>query len=636
MPETSSHPESPHTVFSKEDVEQSIPARFEEMAAQYPDRLAVQGASGSLTFRELNREANRMAQAILDRLGERPEPVALLLDHDTPLVVSMLGALKAGKFYVTLDPTYPSAYIQHIIEDLGASMIVTNDQNLALTCEWVHTIPHVINFDALPDAFPKGNMELPLSAEGPAFILYTSGSTGRPKGVLHPHRSLLFEIASDTNEFHISREDRFALCHSCSFALSKRSLYSPLLNGGSLFLHDIKKRGLVRLAELMAKESITMLRSMPSTFRHLVESVPAGLSFPHLRFIILGGEPLTRNDVELYKGAFPPSCSLVNVIGPTEAFTIRRNFLNHQSVMEVDPVPIGYPVEGKEILLLDESGQPVEPGEVGEMVIKSAYLATGYWKRPDLTEAAFPSHPGGGEERIYRTGDIGRMDADGCLHHLGRKDFQVKIKGYRIETSQIEAALQEMEVVQDAAVRAHPDATGQQRLVAYVILTSKGSPTASELRQALSQSLPEYMVPSSFVIMDTFPRTPSGKVNFRELPKPGTERPHLDTPYIAPTTPMEIELAQIWCEVLCLDEVGVNDSFLELGGDSLRATQLISRVFEKFQVEVSIQDLMKAPTIAGMIEEILQMEVDQIGPDEMKRLLDIVETSSENDAAHPV
>jgi len=286
--------------------------------------------------------------------------------------------------------------------------------------------------------------------------------------------------------------------------------------------------------------------------------------------------------------------------------------------------------------------------KIGEIAIRSRYGAAGYWRRPDLTQAAFLPDPAGGDERIYRTGDLGRMRSDGCLFHLGRKDFQVKIRGYRVEVAEVETALLELDTVKEAVVVGHEDKRGDpsaplragpsaalrtgKRLVAYIIPAGPRAPTVSELRRLLANKLPDYMVPSAFVMVDRMPLTATGKVDRRALPPPDDTRPALDSPFVAPRTPVEERLAGIWAEVLGLDRVGVHDNFLELGGDSLLATRVISRVLPQFQVKLPLRDLLEASTVAEMGEVIVQNHADKVDKQTLQRILVELEGLSEEEA----
>lgn len=617
--------------FKNEDIEGSIHLRFEQMAEKYPDRLALKTLHHQWTYRELNRIANRIGRSILKRCGEKEEPIALLLDQGAFIIAALMGVLKAGKFYVPIDPSFPVERITQILEDSGAGLILTNNENLQLAKEVENAGPAVLNLDHLDGDASAENLGLDVMPESLAWVIYTSGSTGRPKGVSQSHRNVLHETKVYTNRIRICIEDRLVLPTLCSSAASVRSICGALVNGASLFPFDVRKEGIAGFCEWMAQQEITIWRSVPTVFRHVVGHLKGKRSFPSLRIIYFGGETVYKNDIDLFQKHFSLDCTLVCGYGATECFTVGMNVVDRKKEIETETAPIGFPIEGKEVFLLDENGNDLGKTGVGEIAVRSAYLSPGYWKRPDLTEEVFLSDPSGNGERIYLTGDLGQYLPDGSLIHMGRKDFQVKVRGQRVELAEIEAALAEHTSVQESVVVARPDPTSENRLSAYVVLSSAPSARVSEFRKWLEEKFPAHMVPAAFVVVDAMPLTPAGKVDRLALPDPGNRRPELETPYVPPSTPFEKEVAQMWSEVLGLDEVGVQDAFLDIGGDSLRATQLISRVLEKFQVEIPIQALMQAPTIAKMAEAILQHRANQIGPDEMESLLDEVESTSESD-----
>jgi amino acid adenylation domain-containing protein len=606
--------------FEAEGVEQSIPARFDAQATRHPDRRALAGVDRRLTYRELDRLTNRLARAIVARLGEGEEPVALLLPQGVLVVVAILAALKAGKIYVVLDPELPDARMAELLGDSQARLIVTAGSHLERARGLAREGQHVLDGDALDAAGSDAPLALSISADRGALILYTSGSTGRPKGVLHDHRNVLVETRTFTNAVRISPRDRLALAHSCAFSASVRSLFPALLNGATLFVYDLVTQGLPALARGLRADGITIWHTLATTFRRTCDALPPGATIPKLRVLRLGGEPINQDDVARYQKYCPPDCVLLHAMGPTETFVMRMSVVP-RDWRGAGNVPLGQAIPDKEVLLLDEAGAEVAPGQIGEIAVRSNYLAVGYWRRPDLTQQAFRRDPRGGSERIYLTGDMGMMRPEGCLVHMGRKDFQVKIRGHRVEVGEVEVALLGLPSIKGAIVHARPGADGEARLVAYVILAPGAAPIVSQLRRALSQALPDYMVPSAFVFLETFPLLPTGKVDRRALPEPDTSRPHLDAPEVAPRTPIETQLAGLWADVLGVERVGIHDPFLDLGGNSLLAMRLLAGVVETFGAELSVQTLLNTPTVASMAEAIVQRLVEQAEPATIAQLL---------------
>ncbi|MGH7824579.1 MAG: non-ribosomal peptide synthetase [Candidatus Binatia bacterium] len=602
------HPTKAFVEFKKEDLEESISDRFERQVAKHPDRIAVQTANQTLTYDELNRLSNRLAWAISAQRGDDNEPIALLLENDAPMIAAMLGALKAGKIYVPLDPLLPRARATYILDDSRAGLIVTNNANIPLANELAKTTGPLLNIDELDTSLSTDPPGLPVAPDALTWILYTSGSTGQPKGVVQNHRNVLHFVMNYTNGLHLCSEDRLTILSSFSVNAGNHDIFTALLNGASLYPLNIKEVGLEPLADWLVQHEITIYHSVPTVFRHFLESLREPAQFPNLRVIRFGGEPAAKRDVELYKQFFTQDCILINRLGSTETGTVRWYFIDKETAITGNIVPIGYPVDDNEIWLLDDGGKEGGLNNIGEIAVRSRYLTPGYWRRPDLTQAAFLPDPDGGNERIYRMGDLGRRLPDGCLLHLGRKDSQVKVRGHRIELAEIEMALLHHPAVKEGVVVARAEQDGERRLVAYMLPAARPVPFVSELRAFLNERLPDYMIPSAWVFLDAFPLAPNGKVDRGALRPPSATRPELDTTFVAPRTPLEEALAGIWSEVLCLDQVGIQDSFFELGGDSLAATQVISRVIKKFDLQLPIRFLFQAPTVADMATVIAQSQ----------------------------
>ncbi|MFC1715410.1 AMP-binding protein [Candidatus Poribacteria bacterium] len=612
--------------FDREEIEQSIPERFEKMVAKYGNRLAVKDESHELTYDELNKRANRIARAILEHRDEGQEPVALLLPDGVPMISGVLGVLKSGKIYMPLASWVPHARNDYMLRDSQAGLIITNNENLPPARGLAQGKTQLLNIDELDSGLSTENLDLSIKPDDLSWLLYTSGSTGQPKGVYKNHRGLLYDRMGATNDMHICIHDRVA-----SFAMAEIAFWLAILNGAAFHHLDIRERGFAYLAEWLIQEEITVCAFVVTSFRHFLDTLTGEEAFPRLRLIRLAAEPVYKRDVELYGEHFSADCILVNQMGITEAGTVCRYFIDKETQIDDRIVPVGYPVPGKEILVLNEHGKEVESNQIGEIAVKSRYFPEGYWRRPDLTQAKFLPDPDGGDKRIYLTGDLGRILPDGRLVHLGRKDFQLKIRGRRIEAAEIEMAMLKLDTIKEAVVVAREDSHGDQRLVAYFVPNEGTSSTASMLRRTLAESLPDYMVPSAFVVMDAMPLTPGGKLDRKSLPDPGTARPELDTAFIAPRTPEEDTLAGIWSDVLGLDKVGIYDDFFDLGGNSLLATQIISQVVNTFQVRVPLRDLFRSPTVADMAVVLTQNMIEKAETDGLKQILAGLEKLLEED-----
>ncbi|MGL5924604.1 amino acid adenylation domain-containing protein, partial [Chroococcidiopsis sp.] len=585
-------PSNPFITFDKQDIEQSIPARFQEQVKKFPQNIAVHTKNYHWTYSELNCRANQVAQIILKcTFGE--ERIALLFEHDAPMVAGILGVLQIGKAYVPLDPNYPSDRVVYLLEDSGASAVLTNNKNLARAQELTKGIVPLINIDDISLTSSSNEVDLEISPDTIAYILYTSGSTGQPKGVIQSHRNVLYFIKSYTNNLHINEQDGLTLLSSYSFDAALIDIFAAILNGATLYPINIKEEGLTHLSQWLRQQPITIYHSTPTLYRHFVKNLSGNEQLSNIRLVVLGGEEVVKTDVDLYKEKFADECIFVHGLGATESSFYLQYFINKQTEITRHTVSVGYPIEETEVFLINEAGKKTDI--YGEIAIRSSYITLGYWHKPNLTQAVFLRDPECSSRRIYCTGDLGRLRPDGSIEFLGRKDFQIKIRGFRIELGEIEAAIAQHPSVRETVVIATEDVSDNKHLVAYVVLTQRL--TTDELRHILRRKLPDYMVPSSFVFLDSLPLTPNGKVDRRALRAPNFQL-ELQRSLVAPRTPIEEMLASIWADVLSIELVGVHHNFFELGGHSLLATQLISRVRDTFGVELPLRSLFEAPTIA--------------------------------------
>jgi amino acid adenylation domain-containing protein len=511
----------------------------------------------------------------------------------------MLGALKAGRTYVPLDPQLPRARTEFIVGDSASALVVTNAAGRE-TAAGLAGGASLLDVDEIrPDA-PSGNLEVPVPSDAVTWLLYTSGSTGRPKGVMQTHRNILHYAMVYTEGLRVCPEDRFSLLFSCSVNAAAHDIYTALLTGASIHPFNVRREGVASIADWLRRQQITIYCSVPTLFRHFCESLGDRDAFTRLRLIKLVGEPVYRKHLALYRKHFPDDCVFVDRLGSTETGSIRWFFADKKTRINDAMMPVGYPTRDNEILLLDERGNQVPVGEVGEICVRSRYLSPGYWRRPDRTRAAFQPDPDGGDRRIYHTGDLGRMEPDGCLICMGRKDFQVKIRGYRIELGEVEAALEDLDEVREAAVMGHERADGDQILVAYMVPAGAGAPSVTRLRRRLSETLPEHMIPSRYVTLDSLPLAANGKVLRKSLPVPDRLRPRLDNPCVGPRTATEEIIARIWRDVLALDHIGVEDDFVELGGTSLMAAQVVSCIMANCGVRLPMPGVFRTRTIAEL------------------------------------
>ncbi|MCY1021700.1 non-ribosomal peptide synthetase [Pyxidicoccus sp. MSG2] len=539
---------------------------FFEHAQQQPDAVAVVLEDTSLTYGQLAGSVESLARALVNggvRLGER---VGVVCERSQERVIAFLAVLRAGGVYVPFEPTQPRERLALLGADAGLKVLVTQ-RALAPRLEGVAPLVFV------DEPRPLGFTPLPcVGLEQPAYILFTSGSTGTPKGVLVGHRSLTNYLQWLRSEFRLSPEDRMLAYASPGFDVSVAELLAPLTSGGRVVMAPPDAVGPEALAQVIAARGVTVLEAVPSLLTLLLE-VPALAEAPALRLVFSGGEALSLELAERFHARL--GATLVNAYGPTESTV--------DAAVAVVPrgatrTPIGHPVANAKVHVLDRHLEPLPVGMVGELYVEGATLALGYLNSPELTAERFVASPFSQDgARLYRTGDLGRRLADGQVEFIGRADDQMKVRGFRIEPGEIESVLRAHAGVREAAVVLREDRAKERRLVSYVVAASEPAPGPAELRRHLLSSLPEYMVPHAFVVLDALPRSAAGKIDRRALPAPDRMRPELDSGYEAPGTATEKKLAALIAGVLELDRVGVRDNFFELGGDSILAVQVASR-----------------------------------------------------------
>ncbi|OKH38899.1 non-ribosomal peptide synthetase [Calothrix sp. HK-06] len=596
-------PTNSFTQFSKEEIEQSIPSRFEQQVKKYPHQIAVKTQNYQWTYSNLNTQANKIAQALLEKNNEQEGNIALLFDHDAPMIAAILGVLKAGKTYIPLDPKYPKDRVLYILEDSQAQVVLTNYKNLPYAQELVQKKLPIINIDNINinNLFVEINQEI--SPDTLAYILYTSGSTGKPKGVIQNHRNVLHFIKNYTNNLHISPDDKLSLFASYSFDAAIIDIFSALLNGATLYPFDIKAEGLAHLLDWLEVNKITIYHSTPTVYRHFIETFNSKESIVkkqlnYVRLVVLGGEQVVKNDVELYKQFFADECIFVNGLGSTESSFNLQYLIDKNTKINQKYVPAGYAFEDTEIILLNNEGKQTDV--YGEIAIRSAHIALGYWQKSELTKAVFLDDPQGENKRIYRTGDLGRLRPDGAIECLGRKDFQVKIRGFRIELGEIEAVLNKHPQIKETVVTAREDIIGEKRLVAYIV-SRKNQNIINEIKQYLEQNLPDYMLPAAIVVLDVLPLTPNGKINRLALPTPDFSK-FKSSQYTAPSDNLELQLTKIWENVLNVRPLGLNDNFFDMGGHSLLAIRLVTQINNVLGQNITPNTFFQAPTIKKLAD----------------------------------
>ncbi|MEM7532288.1 MAG: AMP-binding protein [Chloroflexota bacterium] len=600
--------------------EDSIVARFEETVVQYPHNLAIKTLTHELTYNELNRMANQVAHEILALRGEGEEPIAILMDNDAPTIAALFGVLKAGKAYILLDATFPQNRLAYLIEDTQTQLLITNELYYAAGLEIASTNTTLLKIEEISSDFSSENPNIIISPDTVAMIIYTSGSTGLPKGVYTNHRNLLHSVYVVKQNFKIISADRFACIRTFCNNGSLKDIFCSLLTGASIYPLHPKEHGFRRLISWIDEHQLTIFISVATPFRQLLysvcdEGVPTGISqsvpestpLSSIRLVWIGGEKIRTHDIELFQMCMAAHCLFRMGFGSTETMSATYLQLDKETAnrMLIDKamLTLGYPVDDSEILIFDQDHQPLPAGQVGEIAVRSAYLALGYWRKLKITQERFLPDPDGGDQRIYLTGDTGYLCDDGALVILGRNDDQIKIRGHRIEIAEIEQTLLTHSSVKQAAVIARKTHSNETQLIAYIVLSKERqtrlSP-ATEFYQCAAKNLPDYMRPAAFVIMETLPMTLHGKLDYQALPPPDLNRDIPGVSYMAPYTQLEQQLADIWSDLLNIDAIGLHDNFFELGGHSLHTIQLMEQIEDQFAVTISLKSFFINPTIAKL------------------------------------
>ena len=589
-------------------LDQSIARCFRRIAREHADRIAVSTRQGELTYAELRARAQGVAAAIAqatESLDPKP-PVALFLGSGMDAVVAVFGAIEAGRIFLCADPAHPGVVTRLVLEDADAALIVTDGDHAERARELADGRHSVLDLDGeLPDPSIIAPTRA-IAPDDPAYILYSSGSTSAPKGIVHSHRALLHDVRIGTDTLEIAAEDRLNL-FSWGTGQAIGTLFRALLNGASLCLLDVKEESPAGLVEWLRTERITLGTLTPSLFRRLAPIVDEGEALPALRLVRLGGEAVLPQDVETFRSVFP-GVTLINGLASSEALNVAVGRLDTQWEPEGQRVPVGYPVDDKEVLLVDEAGREVAAGEVGEIQVRSRYLATGYWQKPDLTKERFRASEVEGV-RLFSTADLGRWRDDGRLEFVGRKDSMVKIRGFRVELPEVERALLAADEVAEAAAVSVEGADGGRRLVAFVAPAEGDSLEVANLRRWLAGRLPEYMLPARFVVLPRLPRLAGGKLDRRAL-RPPVELPRdLEAAYVGPNFPIETHLIRIWEDALAVQPIGIRHDFFDLGGDSLTALKVFVEIERQLGVSLPLATLIKAPTIEQLIAELSESEL---------------------------
>jgi amino acid adenylation domain-containing protein len=596
------------------------------------EHAAVRQGGRTWSYSELARCANAVAQVLQSHDIEQGSAVAVSGVRSFGLISCMTGVLLSGCVLLTLDPDLPNSRQKLMLQEGKARCLLYVGSHLDID-EWMRESIEIICIE--PDSGRVFDLDksIPISLESkhlpqvspkdPAYLFFTSGSTGVPKGVLGWHKGLSHFLNWQRQTFAIGPTDRSAQLTGLSFDVVLRDIFTPLFSGATLCLPTEEERlEPTRLLSWLEREKITMLHTVPSLAQWWLANLSPDVSLQTLRLVFFAGEPLSETLVRRWRDAFPESGEIVNLYGPTET-TLAKCYFR----VPVDPLPdvqpVGSPLPETQALVFTPDYQLCGIGEPGEIVIRTPFRSLGYINASEENQRRFIMNPFRDDERdlLYYTGDRGCYRPDGSLDILGRLDHQVKLRGVRIELGEIEIVLGQHPAVLQNVIMVREDVPGDKRLVAYVTIKQNKTLTIKDLHRFLKQKLPDTMVPSAFVPLDTMPLTPNGKVDRRALPAPEDQRLELEASYIAPRTEVERTITNIWQDVLHIEKAGIHDNFFELGGHSLLATQFISRLREAFQVELPLRSLFETPTVAELAITIAQRKAEQVDSETLAQML---------------
>jgi amino acid adenylation domain-containing protein len=572
---------------------------IEQQARRTPERVALVFEKQRLTYGELDRRASRLAQH-LRRLDVGPDaPVGLFVERSLEMVVGILAILKAGGAYVPMDTSYPEERLAFMVSDADVRVLLTQGSLLAKVPSGVAQVVRLDTFDwSEPALLP----EVRIQPHHLAYVIYTSGSTGRPKGVGIEHRNIVNYVLGVVERLQLEPDMHYATVSTIAADLGNTVIFPALATGGCLHvISQERAESQAMLADYFSREKIDVLKIVPSHLAVLQSGRNPERVMPARR-LILGGEASRLDWIERLR-ALSPGCEIYNHYGPTETTVGVLTYHVGTRVPSTcsGTLPLGSPLPNARVYLLDSDGRPVPMGEQGELCIGGGGVARGYLNRPELNAEKFvpdPFSPQPGA-RLYRTGDLGRCLADGTIEFCGRIDHQVKLHGYRVELGEIEGALREHGEVQEAVVLVREDESGDKQLVAFVAPQGADQPT---LREYLKERLPQYMVPSAFVLMERLPLTANGKIDRQGLAALSFESAAPARDFVAPRTETEKALAVIWSQLLKVENMGINDDVFDLGAQSLMAMKALTQIRDAFQVSLSLRNLFEHPTVAGLAE----------------------------------
>jgi len=603
---------------------------FEKVAKENENKIAISDGNKSLTFSELDILSNKIANTVIASNIKPEQTVGIYLDRRIEYVASILGVLKAGAVFVPLDIDYPEDRLNYIIEDAKINCVISSTEINSKYLKNINAIKY------LEDISEHENIILPIYPkvfpENIAYIIYTSGTTGLPKGVMVEHSKIANHVKQMISDFEIDNTDKYLEFASFNFDASLEQIFVPLLSGAEIFLRANDYWILSDFMDLIIRENITVINPPTIYWNQLVTELKSrdDVNLGKLKLVISGGEEMKSEMLSVWNEKVSDKIKLVNAYGPTETiitssmYCVDNNSMNQHDMIHT---PIGKSLGEREVYIVDSSGKLVPPNIPGELCFGGKLIARGYLNNPELTAEKF--RPNGftekSGERIYRTGDLARYNNSGLIEYLGRVDNQVKVRGFRIELSEIEQVLLKNKNVDQAIVTIHSNQNDDSNITAYIVPSNKDKNTEEEIKNYLILNLPKYMLPNSFIILSVFPLNANGKVDRKKLPEPKKNVKETKREYVVARTDLEKTIVDIVSDILAVEKVGIYDNFFELGGHSILAIKVITKVRETFGVEVQLKSLFENPTVIGLSESVIAEQSALVEDDELEKLLNELE-----------
>ena len=603
----------------------------EAAANKYPDKLAVSSKEQRVSYSELVGKINRLANHLIDKGVVHNDIVAVYFDRTTEYIISMLAIMKIGAVYLPLDVDYPTERLNYLLKDSEAKFIISKNEYFG----------DLENYDCQvidSDKYESDDRVRPLISKpesgDSAYIIYTSGSTGKPKGVEVSHKALAHHTLIMQKHFNVTSDDKELEFAAFNFDASIEQILIPLVSGAQLFIRDNNIWTATEFTRIINEEKLTIINPPTVVWTELAKywyENPDKAPSEQLKLCIAGGDEMKPDIIKMWMNSPMKSVRLLNAYGPTEGvITVSTAEVNELQIEKLFRTPIGRPLPSRKFYVVDKNMQILPKGFPGELCIGGEILASGYLRKPEVTKEKFiPCLFNTNKQNVmYRTGDLVRVNENDDIEFIGRIDTQVKLRGFRIELGEIESILRANDLIENAIVLLH-DEDGNKFLAAYIITNNNEELNSGNLKNYLKNKLPEYMIPSSFIKLEKFPLTPSGKIDKKALPKPEDMKTKLKTEFVMPRTETEAKITNIVSNILKVEKVGIYDNFFELGGHSMLAMQVISRISQEFGVELSIRALFENPTVEGITKALTFEQFHSIDEDELEKLLDDIENMSD-------